>query len=363
MLKFYEFFAGGGMARLGLGENWTPLAANDFNPKKQAAYTKNWGGAEFLPGCISTLTAADLSGQADLAWASFPCQDLSLAGKRRGIYADRSGAFWPFWQLMLELSDAGRIPPLIALENVTGMLSANGGKDFADICSAIIDAGFRVGATVIDAQAFVPQSRKRVFVVAVRGDLQLPDSIVRENPDPTWHPDSMLRAADQIQNGWFWLTLPTPPPCLISLAELIEPKPTGVTWHKPDQTRQLLEMMSDRNRQKIDEAIKSKAKMVGTLYRRTRNGQQRAEVRFDIAGCLRTPAGGSSRQTLVIVHRGKVRTRLLSAREAARLMGIPDSYQLPERYNDAYHLAGDGVVVPAVSFLANNALKPILKGN
>ncbi|MEM7013912.1 MAG: DNA cytosine methyltransferase, partial [Verrucomicrobiota bacterium] len=106
--------------------------------------------------------------------------------------------------------------------------------------------------------------------------------------------------------------------------------------------------------------IQSKSKTVGTLYRRTRNGQQRAEVRFDIAGCLRTPAGGSSRQTLVVVHRGKVRTRLLSAREAARLMGIPDSYQLPKRYNDAYHLAGDGVVVPVVRYLAKHALEPII---
>ncbi|MEM7015474.1 MAG: DNA cytosine methyltransferase, partial [Verrucomicrobiota bacterium] len=260
MPKFYEFFAGGGMARLGLGEEWTPLAANDFNPKKQAAYIANWGGDEFIPGCISTLTPADLPGKADLAWASFPCQDLSLAGKRRGIYADRSGAFWPFWQLMLELNEAGRIPPLIALENVTGMLTANRGKDFADICEAMIDAGFKVGAAVIDAQAFVPQSRKRVFVIAIRNDLQLPDSIVRETPDSKWHPDSMIRAVSQIRKGWIWLTLPTPPPRSISLAELIEPKPSDVAWHDPDQTRQLLEMMSDRNRQKIDAAIQSKSK-------------------------------------------------------------------------------------------------------
>jgi DNA (cytosine-5)-methyltransferase 1 len=89
---------------------------------------------------------------------------------------------------------------------------------------------------------------------------------------------------------------------------------------------------------------------------------QRAEVRFDdVAGCLRTPGGGSSRQTLLVVHGDFVRSRLLSPREAARLMGLPDTYKLPGRYNDAYHLAGDGLVVPAVSFLSEHLLEPLAR--
>jgi DNA (cytosine-5)-methyltransferase 1 len=88
---------------------------------------------------------------------------------------------------------------------------------------------------------------------------------------------------------------------------------------------------------------------------------QRAEVRFDeIAGCLRTPAGGSSRQIILVVDGSKVRSRLLSGREAARLMGLDDDYKLPARYNDAYHVAGDGVVVPVVSHLASALVEPIL---
>ena len=102
-------------------------------------------------------------------------------------------------------------------------------------------------------------------------------------------------------------------------------------------------------------------KMVGALYRRTRNGVQRAEVRFDdVAGCLRTPAGGSSRQLILVVEKGKVRSRLISSRETARLMGLPDEYRLPENYNEAYHLTGDGVVVPVVRFIAEHILEPIL---
>ena len=108
------------------------------------------------------------------------------------------------------------------------------------------------------------------------------------------------------------------------------------------------------------------AKMVGALYRRTRRDAtgarvQRAEVRFDgIAGCLRTPAGGSSRQSLLVIENGRIRARLVSGREAARLMGLPDDYILPKGYTDSCHLLGDGVAAPAVRFLAAHLLEPLL---
>ena len=124
--------------------------------------------------------------------------------------------------------------------------------------------------------------------------------------------------------------------------------------------------MSPLNIAKVHAAMKFGHRVVGTIYKRTRGDgrggkTQRAEVRFDgIAGCLRTPVGGSSRQAIMIVKGESIRSRLLSPREAARLMGLPDSYQLPENYNDAYHLAGDGLAVPVVRFLAKNLLEPIL---
>ena len=106
--------------------------------------------------------------------------------------------------------------------------------------------------------------------------------------------------------------------------------------------------------------------MIGGIYKRMRLDEQRrktqrAEVRFDdVAGCLRTPAGGSSRQSILLVNGNDVRSRLLSPREAARLMGLPDTYRLPENYNEAYHIAGDGVAVPVVRFLAAHILEPML---
>jgi DNA (cytosine-5)-methyltransferase 1 len=169
-----------------------------------------------------------------------------------------------------------------------------------------------------------------------------------------------------VRKRWVWWRLPAPPPTSKRLANLIEEAPADVPWHTPSETARLLSQMSAANLAKVAAAKKQRRVMVGTIYKRTRRDEegrkvQRAEVRFDdVAGCLRTPAGGSSRQTIVVVNGEQVRTRLLSSREAARLMGLPDSYYLPPNYNDAYHVAGDGLAVPVVAYLAETLLMPAL---
>jgi DNA (cytosine-5)-methyltransferase 1 len=156
MYEFYEFFSGGGMVRAGLGREWRCLFANDFDRKKSQIYRDNWGAAELKTADVGSLTTKDISGQAHLAWASFPCQDLSLAGAGAGLKGERSGTFWPFWSLIKGLADESRAPRLIALENVCGTLTSHGGKDFATICDALALGGYRFGALVIDAVRFVP---------------------------------------------------------------------------------------------------------------------------------------------------------------------------------------------------------------
>jgi DNA (cytosine-5)-methyltransferase 1 len=169
---FLEFFAGGGMARLGLGPGWSCLFANDFDPVKGAAYRANFpdAGTHFSGADVWSLTAADLPGAADLAWASSPCQDFSLAGSRAGLSGGRSSAFFGFWRLMEALDDAGRAPRLIVVENVVGLLTSRDGADFAALCAALAGRGYRVGAIEADAADFTPQSRPRLFVIAFRGE-------------------------------------------------------------------------------------------------------------------------------------------------------------------------------------------------
>ena len=370
MRHFYEFFAGGGMARLGLGPGWSCRFANDFHEKKCATYVRNWRDSELHQGDVADLTTDDLPGHADLAWASFPCQDLSLAGSGAGLEGEHSGTFWPFWRLIEELREEGRAPRTVVLENVVGTLTSHQGRDFAGIGAAVASAGYHFGAVVVDAEHFLPQSRPRLFVIAADQRLTLPASVQRPGPDPTWSPRSLQRATmpldPESRASWIWWRLPQPSPRRTELADLLEGDPTGVRWHSPAETQRLLDLMSAVNRAKVERAQQSGRLAVGTIYRRTRPdasgiGRQRAEIRFDgISGCLRTGTGGSSRQFLMIVHGPSIRSRLLSAREAARLMGLPDDYELPANYREAYHLAGDGVVVPVVRHIAAHILEPLL---
>ncbi|MGH2549247.1 MAG: DNA cytosine methyltransferase [Thermomicrobiales bacterium] len=371
---FYEFFAGGGMARAGLGRDWDCVFANDFDHKKSSTYRHNWGDGELLTGDVRAVAPEHLPGRANLVWASFPCQDLSLAGAGAGLKGDRSGTFWPFWEVMKGLIADGRSPEIIALENVIGTLHSHDGKDFAVICSAFRDAGYRFGAMVIDASLFVPQSRPRLFILGIRGDVSIPETIRRETPSPAWHTRALRTAFEKLspeeQRDWIWWDMPAPPPRTTTFADLVEAQPTGVRWHTPEETQQLLGMMSAINRAKVEDAqARSTAmgrRLVGAIYKRTRrdengNKVQRAEVRFDdIAGCLRTPAGGSSRQLIIVVDGERVRSRLISTRETARLMGLPEDYALPANYNEAYHLTGDGVAVPVVRYIAQHIFSSVM---
>ena len=363
---FYEFFCGGGMARLGLGPQWTCALANDNDASKARSYADNFGREGLVVRNVAHLKLSDLPGAATLAWSSFPCQDLSLAGDRAGLGAARSGTFWAFWRLMLGLRSEGRAPKLIVIENVTGLITSHSGRDFDAICDALADAGYRYGAVMIDAKLYVPQSRERIFIVAVDDAVPIAASIVAASPSLPFHPPQLVAACNRQKSATpIWWRLPTPPIRNTVFADLIEDKPTNVAWHTQAETDRLVTMMALANIAKLDAAKLAGKRMVGGLYKRMRDEAsgrvQRVEIRFDdVAGCLRMPTGGSSRQTVMIVDSDTVRSRLLSPREAARLMGLPDTYVLPRNYNEAYGLMGDGVVVPAVRWLAEHILEPLM---
>lgn len=375
------------MARLGLGDAWRCQWANDFDPAKAEVYA-SWfddAGEHLLVDDVARVTSGELTAAAAaageptrLAWASFPCQDLSLAGWGRGMSSRRSGSFWAFWRLMHELLDADRRPPIIVLENVVGLLRP---EEFSGLAEAMADLDMALGALVIDAVRFVPQSRPRVFVVAVDRRLD-PGPWTSPEPQAWWTTQALLRThaalPAAVRERWLWWRLPPPPDPgdRPALADLIDPDPPDARWHTEAETAYLISLMDDLHLRRLSEVqahfqadpTAAAAQPVGTLYKRTRKGRQRAEIRFDgVAGCLRTPQGGSSRQTLIDLRSaegrpgptGQPRTRLVTARETARLMGVPDSQPLPERYNQAYKAMGDGVAVPAVAHLSTHLLTPL----
>ena len=360
---FYEFFAGGGMARIGLGEAWTCAFANDFDPLKAATYRTNFADADqhLHEGDVWAVDRARLPPAADLAWASSPCQDFSLAGGRAGLAGGRSSAFFGFWRLIQALGPAA--PRLVVIENVSGLLTSHGGADFTALCRALADEGYVFGALEIDAAWFVPQSRPRVFVVASRQPP--PPGLTGESPFHTRAVrEAQARLPGDLARRWVWWRGEAPPARNADLASLLEPD-DAVAWQDEARTRALLALMAPQHLARIEAARAAGERRVGAVFRRMRveNGVrvQRGEVRFDgLAGCLRTPRGGSSRQTLVVIEDGRVRSRLISPREGARLMGLPDGYRLPRAATGALHVVGDGVAVPAVRWLAAQILEPLL---
>lgn len=354
------------MARLGLGPFWRIAFANDHDPRKIAAYAHAFGADDALrAGDVWSIAPPELPGRADLAWASFPCQDLSLAGARAGLDAPRSGAFWGFWRLIEALASERRAPSLLVLENVVGLLTSRHGADFTALAGVLANAGYSFGALEIDAAHFLPQSRPRVFVVASR---TAPAPLRGSEAMTPFHSEGVIaahaRLAPDIVRRWIWWRLPAPPLRNTALADIVDSG--AAVWHTRAQTASLLAMMSTRQREKVTALQRARTPAVGALFRRVRveDGRkvQRAEVRFDgLAGCLRTPAGGSSRQTLLFVDGSHVRSRLLTAREGARLMGLPDHYPLPSSENQGLKIVGDGVAVPAVRWLSAHLLEPLAR--
>ncbi len=357
----WEFFAGGGLAGMGL-HGWRIGFANDLDPAKGRAFRENHPDVPFHLGDVGALTPADLPGRADLAWASSPCQDLSLAGARGGLAGRRSGAFWGFMDLMRALDAEGRGPDRIVVENVCGLLTSGGGADFAAVCAALSEGGRRVGALEIDAAHWLPQSRPRLFVVAVRGDAP-PETA---GPVAPFHSPRLIAAHDRlpaaVKANWAWWSLAAPPRRNLDLASLLEPE-EAVDWFSPEQAAAALALLSPLHRRRLETERASGARRVAAGYRRVRiedgSRTQRLELRFDgLAGCLRTPAGGSSRQMIIVVEGAESRLRWLTPREAARLMGVPGDWRLPTSASAGLKLMGDAVAVPVVRALSEGLLKP-----
>jgi DNA (cytosine-5)-methyltransferase 1 len=361
---FLEFFAGGGMARAGFGPGWRCLFANDVDASKCAAYRANWGDDHLIEADIRTLGLESLPNtRADLAWASFPCQDLSLAGRRGGLSARRSGLFFDYARLIGALRDAGRGPRLLVIENVTGLLTSRDGADFRIAVETICDLGYAPGALVIDARCFLPQSRPRLFIFGFAEPP--PGAPAPQTPDrfaPAALRDGVARLSGAAAAHWVWIEARPPRQRVAPLASLIDFD--APAWSEPE-ARRILAGMTRGQRAAVEALRKSGGRHVGTVFRRMRveNGESRArhEARFDgLAGCLRTPAGGSSVQRLLRVDDGAIAARQLSPREAARLMGLPDDYVLPAAKTQGLKLCGDGVAVPVARWIAEAILEPAL---
>lgn len=369
-LTCLEFFAGIGLTHLGLSsQGWKCVYANDIEPKKRSMYKSCFGTIDHyhVEDVWETdqILARIPRQRTDLATASFPCVDLSLAGNLKGFQGNDSGAFYGFTKVLRKLREQGRLPKAVLIENVTGFLSSHNGKFLRAALRELSELGYHYDAFIVDAKHFVPQSRPRLFLLGF--ERRLLAKTHNSRPDNAWSLEKSreggVRPAKLVEvlsdsglaTNWVPLEFPSLPAENRTLHKYIDLDEHQDWWNAALVKKHLAEMHSYH----LDRVERLKAEpiyTVGTIYRRVRQGKSRSEIRTDgLAGCLRTPRGGSSKQIVFVAGKGEVRMRWMTPSEYARLQGCPDFPITVER-NDALWGFGDAVCVPVIAWIADNVL-------
>lgn len=358
--NFIDLFCGGGLVRLGLDNRWSCSLAVDWDGTKEEAYKCLWGEEAFERADVSEISEERITDGTSLVWASFPCQDLSLAGNRSGLSGSRSGYFWSVIELIAKAKNRGHRPQVLAFENVPGFVSQNGGQDFVSAIRAVTGLGYACTAIVVDAKHFVPQSRPRVFILAVHHDALRHAAIA--DVQPNWlYPKYLTRTIYETRLNdspdWFWLAAGPQVARNVTLTSIMDWQVDQSAWDDMTQTQALLKLLSPLHQSKLEAVISKGERQVFGIYRRMRptkdgNNVQRAEISFnDHAGCLRAPTGGSSRQKFLFVDGKKIRSRLPLPHELCRIMGVKEKNFSELTYNQIYRVFGEGVSPPVVSFI------------
>jgi DNA (cytosine-5)-methyltransferase 1 len=355
-----EFFAGIGLVRRALADAGIDVVfANDIEPFKRDVYAANFDCEHFLCDDVRRVRGVDVP-DVDLATASFPCTDLSLAGYRAGLGGAESSMFWEFARVLREMGPERR-PRAVLLENVPSFATSNGGEDFRVAIAELNALGYICDAFVVNALHFVPQSRPRLFVVGSRERLADAGSWDDTELRPAWirrfvarNPALRMQALD----------LTVPPKVTSSLADVVERLDRrDQRWWNGDRIERFTASLSPLQSERLKQLRESEQLTWATAYRRTRSGRAVWEIRADkVSGCLRTARGGSSRQALVEAGRGALRLRWMTGREYARLQGAPDYEIGSVTENQALFGFGDAVCVPVVSWIARNYVQPLLIG-
>ena len=355
-LRAAEFFAGVGLVRCGLEQAGVEVVwANDIEPTKLAVYAANFDASHYRLDDVRNIEGGDIP-SVDLAAASFPCVDLSLAGNRRGLSGEQSGLFYEFTRILGEMRP--RMPPVVLVENVASFVSSHRGEDLRAAVSNLNSLGYVCDLLILDARSFTPQSRPRLFMIGTLGRVA-PESRRATDPCRPAPVAKFMQANHDLLLQQ--LPLPAPPRTGHGLASVVERlNRSDRRWWDDERLGSFVQSLSPRQSQRLDRLRDGPRLAWRTAYRRTRLGRAVWEIRNDdIAGCLRTARGGSSRQAVVEAGRSAARVRWMTPQEYARLQGAPEGFDFsPVSEAQALYGFGDAVCVPLIRWLADHALIP-----
>ncbi|GAA1406401.1 DNA (cytosine-5-)-methyltransferase [Glutamicibacter uratoxydans] len=354
-MKVAEFFAGIGLAGIGLeSSGFDVVWSNDMSESKFEMFTQNsTSDRNYLVSDVGLLADSQLPKDISMAWASFPCTDLSSAGLRKGIHQGESSAFWAFLKVVERMGD--KKPNIIAIENVPGLALNRGGNDLKEAIRGLNGLGYSVDILEVDARRFVPQSRVRIFLI---GSLTTHDLSEEPHELRPAYLEKFFGSDDLVTHR---AKLPNPPAVQdVGLTELIQSlDQQDLEWWNDARVEKFEGSLSSINHDRLASLRQSNEITYRTAYRRMRNSVARWEIAAkDIAGCLRTARGGSSRQAVLEISSDNLRVRWMTPREYAALMGVAsfDFGDLPR--TKVLNGFGDAVCVPVVSWLADVYLSP-----
>lgn len=185
-MKAISLFSGVGGMDLGLHRaGFEHVAFCEADPYRREVLKRHWPGVPVH----DDVRTFEYDGQVDLLVGGFPCQDLSVAGKRAGLAGERSGLFYDFARIADRVVRPGGF---LLVENVPGLLSSNGGRDMGIVVRTLADLGFAsIAYRTLDSQYFrVPQRRRRVFIVACRAESDIPEEVLALTEGGSGHPPS-----------------------------------------------------------------------------------------------------------------------------------------------------------------------------
>jgi DNA (cytosine-5)-methyltransferase 1 len=268
--------------------------------------------------------------------------------------------FWQFARVLEEMGE--QRPPVALLENVHGFATSHGGRDLAQALARLSELGYSSDVFAIDAKHFVPQSRPRMFIVGIRGDLPKQASIGTpplSDTRPAWVQRIHVEHEGLRMHHFELPALPQGPDDLESIVERLPAD--DARWWAADRMAAFESSLSPLQAARVA-GLRAGPLTHRTAYRRTRGGVATWELRRDaIAGCLRTTGGGSSRQALVELGDGRLRARWMTPLEYARLMGAGGYHLQSGTPNQALFGFGDAVVVDVVRWIGEHYLVPTLR--
>ena len=318
----------------------------EIDPKCQTLLRRHF--ATRLYNDVRSITR-DSADPVDLLAGGFPCQDVSIAGKRAGLAGERSGLWHEFARIIEELK-----PSWVLAENVPGLLSSNGGRDFAVVIQGLVELGYGVAWRILDAQYFgVPQRRRRVFIVGHLGDGRATEVLFERESSPwDFAPDRKPRketpSTFSVRTG----EDSTVAYLLSTADDGRKDRPNGGLYCNPTDVGNGI---SSKSELLVAQCLTSHEAKGGDPttdnYICWEPRSQDGEPRFhgNISPALNTAQGGQ-RQPMVGVRR-------LTPTECERLQGFPDGWTEGQPDSARYKQLGNAVAVPVIEWIGRRILK------